>query len=451
MKHIDFSKYSFYFISILLLLGLSFSFGLYTAVYETNVFKIVKSFKVSLRQIRKDFSTFTHIHPSHFLQPAKYKGNGVTVNDVTANKDELIFMSGFFDGGNELRLIRRDGTIIAKWPVSFSKIFPDTSHLTNPPTTDWNIDIHGALALPDGSVVFNFEYAGLVKLDQFGNVVWVVARETHHSVVLAEDGGFWVAGSRHHPKGSDSPFPPFEPPFRENMIFKVSQNGKILSEISVPGIFYDNNLEALLTSNGKRFTLDRFSRIDEIVHLNKIQELSSDIASNFPMFEAGDLALSLRKYNLIMVMSPKTGKIKWWKIGPWIRQHDPEFTPDGKIIVFNNNTYRTAFGKQPNYQKSLITIPRVSNIIEFDPTNDTYKVIYGGNNEQRMLSVIRGKVEVTQNGGLLITEFEGGRVFETDNKGRIIWEYINRYDSDEVAEITEAKIYQSDYFGEIKW
>jgi len=46
----------------------------------------------------------------------------------------------------------------------------------------------------------------------------------------------------------------------------------------------------------------------------------------------------------------------------------------------------------------------------------------------------------------LITESEGGRVFEVDPEGRIVWEFINRYDSDEVAEITEARIYPESYF-----
>jgi hypothetical protein len=68
-----------------------------------------------------------------------------------------------------------------------------------------------------------------------------------------------------------------------------------------------------------------------------------------------------------------------------------------------------------------------------------------------MLSVIRGKHELTERGGLLITEFEGGRVFETDSDGRTIWQYVNRHDAEQVAEITEARIYQSDYFSVSDW
>ena len=129
------------------------------------------------------------IHPKNFLQPARYDGDGVTVNDVPGGREELILLSGFFEETNELRLIRRDGAIVARWPVRFSEIFRDTSYLQSPPATDWNVDTSGALALPDGSVVFNFTYAGLVKLDRCGEVVWTVVRPTHHSVERAEAGG----------------------------------------------------------------------------------------------------------------------------------------------------------------------------------------------------------------------------------------------------------------------
>jgi hypothetical protein len=65
--------------------------------------------------------------------------------------------------------------------------------------------------------------------------------------------------------------------------------------------------------------------------------------------------------------------------------------------------------------------------------------------------VIRGKVDLTDDGGFLITEFEAGRVFEVDEDGAIVWEYINRYDEENVAEITEARLYRGGYFKVADW
>ena len=87
-----------------------------------------------------------------------------------------------------------------------------------------------------------------------------------------------------------------------------------------------------------------------------------------------------------------------------------------------------------------------SNIIELDFASGEHRILYGGKKGQEFLSVISGKLEPTTNGGLLVAEFDGGRVFEADSTGHIIWEYVNRYDADEVAQITEVRIYPKSYF-----
>jgi hypothetical protein len=167
------------------------------------------------------------------------------------------------------------------------------------------------------------------------------------------------------------------------------------------------------------------------------------------MFGAGDLALSLREQNMVLVVDPDSGEIKWWKIGPWVRQHDPEFRKGGTIAVFNNNIYRSVF--KNGSQISDTPIPRVSNILEVNPETNEHRVIYGHGKGQELLSVLRGNHEPTRGGGFLITEFEGGRVFETDSQGRVIWEYINRYSDDEVLEVTGARIYPQSYFEVSDW
>lgn len=442
MKNIELAKILF--ISTLILI--IFSYGFVVGSYNVFPQKILKVIKDNVVQVYAERRTLTKAKPEGFLEPARYDGEGVTVNEVPGDRNELILLSGFFEESNELRLIRRDGTVVARWQVRFSEIFKDTSHLYRPPETDWNVDIHGALILPDGSVIFNFEYSGLVKLDRCGDVIWALSRETHHSVERAEGGGYWVPGRRHISSDSKSPFPPFRAPFNENILLKISEDGEILAEISVSKLFYDNGLEAILTANSIRFQGLGGPIGSEIVHLNKIVELTSDKDKKFPMFEAGDLAISLRDLNLIMVIDPDLGKVKWWRIGPWLRQHDPEFTSRGTIVVFNNNTFSADLAKY-----YTTTAPQVSNILEIDPATDNYEIIYGNRSGEEMLSITRGKLDLTPYGGVLITENESGRVFEMDNSGNIIWQYINRYNSDEIAQITEARMYPESYFQVSDW
>lgn len=443
MKNVDLSKVLFNCTGIIGLFVCGVVYGTFDLTPRTLLFSI----RDSVASVYYERNTLTGIQPDHFLQTARREGDGVTVNDVTGRRD-LVLLSGFFDGGNELRLIRRDGSVVARWPVSFSELFPDPGHVLDPPATDWNIDIHGALIEPDGSVVFNFEYAGLVKLTRCGEVAWTLPRMTHHSVERASSGGYWVPGRRLQSEEGETPFPPFQAPFVEDTLLRVSAEGEILNEISLPQVLYDNGLEALLTANGESFyswaAWDR-----EILHLNKIEELPARLAGDFPLFEAGDLALSIRQSNLVLVMNPESGKVKWWRVGPWLRQHDPEFRAGGTIVVFNNNVYKTAYPTAA--ERRPVEFERGSNIVEIDPASGEVKTLYGEEAGQEMLTIVRGKVELTPRGGLLVTEFEGGRVFETDAEGNLVWEYINRYSAEEVAEVTEARAYPASYFTVASW
>ena len=64
---------------------------------------------------------------------------------------------------------------------------------------------------------------------------------------------------------------------------------------------------------------------------------------------------------------------------------------------------------------------------------------------------IRGKQQPMPDGGVLITDNGNGRAFEVDGTGKMVWEYINRYDDKRVLEITQAESYPSDYFTVTDW
>lgn len=443
-KKIDISKIAFYCSIAVAIIFLSFGYGLYSGVNENGLFKAILNIKKQIKLVLTESSNL--VRPIHFLQPANYTGSGVTINKQTANQTDLVFLSGFFDGNNELRLISKSGDIINRWPVKFSEIFPTPNASQLNPSTDWNIDIHGAVALQDGSIVFNFEYGGIVKLNRCGKKLWSIPTQSHHSIEVSEKGGFWVPGRIISSGNNPSPYPPFAGLLKEDTIMKVTADGKIEKELSVAKLLYNNGFESLLTSTGEVFKSNK-QWDHEIVHLNKITELKSNIANDFPLFNTGDLLLSLRTYNMLLVLDPETLQIKWFKVGPWKRQHDPEFKAGGKITVFNNNIYLNSYFKG----KIKSNTPQISNIIEIDPVTNKHEVIYGGTENQKLLSIVRGKHEMKHNNGILITEFESGRALEVDSKGNIVWQYINRYSEKEVAELTEARSYPKSYFKVADW
>lgn len=446
------SKLAFISSVAILLCGLTFGIGLYSGVKRNAIYDLFRSIWSDVALVYGELGDIASaVEPIHFLQPSRQPGTGVTVND-RGNDGNLVLLSGFFGGGNEIRLLRRDGSLVARWPVSFSAHFPDVSYLKAPPLTDRNVDIHGVLIQPDGSVVFNFEYSGTVKLSRCGETVWTLAHSTHHSIEFAEGGGYWVPGRRYVSGAGTEDFPPFtrmntDQAIDDQLILRVTEDGVIAEQISVARILYDNGLEPVMTASGNSFKSNgNWDR--ELVHLNKIGELPSSLADAFQGFEAGDLVLSLRQYNLVLVVDPDDWRVKWHQTGPWRRQHDPEFNPNGTITVFNNNTYRLELGEGG---RSNPATPRVSNIMRVDPATGRTEVVYGERAGQEFQSVIRGKLDLTPEGGLLITEFEAGRVFEVDGQGRIVWEYINRYDAEQVLEMTEARLYATSYFTVEDW
>jgi hypothetical protein len=66
--------------------------------------------------------------------------------------------------------------------------------------------------------------------------------------------------------------------------------------------------------------------------------LSDELVPAFPEFRAGDLLFSFCTIHLVAVLGPEDITIKWWSHGPWRFQHNPDFTVNGKILVFSNNT-----------------------------------------------------------------------------------------------------------------
>jgi hypothetical protein len=63
-----------------------------------------------------------------------------------------------------------------------------------------------------------------------------------------------------------------------------------------------------------------------------------------------------------------------------------------------------------------------------------------------MFTSIRGKHQILPNGNILMVEFAAGRILEVDASGELVWEYVNRYDAETVAEVSQATRYSEQLF-----
>jgi hypothetical protein len=199
--------------------------------------------------------------------------------------------------------------------------------------------------------------------------------------------------------------------------------------ISLVKVIYDNGMERLLSQKlpGKK---NGFG--GDIFHLNDVEELSPEMAVEYPLFEAGDLVVSLRQIVLVLVLDPDTGKVKWHDNQSTIMQHDPDFIGDGWIGVFDNNRDLTKRG----------TMLGGSRIVGVRPHTGEQRVLYPTSGATPFYTEFSGKWQKQANGNMLITEARAGRVFEATPEGDTVWEWVKpRFDDSQVPEVLEGTRY----------
>ena len=265
-----------------------------------------------------------------------------------------------------------------------------------------------------------------------GEVVWRLDRRTHHSVTRDDDGNFWVCEARiiSDPAEAMSRCLGLVPPIIEDRALKVSPDGDVLDEFSLLDVVFASKFRSLFwttESGASRFTGDR-------LHMNDVEPLSAAMADTYPLFEAGDLVVSLRNLNLVLVVGAATREIKWSLGAPLIAQHDPDFIGDGWVSVFNNNRDDQA-GQ----------VLGGSQVLAFRPHTGETRTIYPGKRsrrERRFYTEVAGNAQQLPGGHWLITESTAGRVFEVDENGRTVWEWGQDPHGDgTVSEVLEARQY----------
>jgi Arylsulfotransferase (ASST) len=416
-------------LSILLL---AFASGVAVARFEVFPYGILAGAWNAALDWRENWRAYLRESPDQLIEPARFEGDGVT--DYVPEKASVgvTLIAGFWNGQHGFNLVDLDGTLLHKWRVSFNEIWPTASHLDDQPH-DWDAYIHGALLYPNGNIIFNFDYKGLVGIDNCGEVLWQLAEPTHHSIHEDDSGNLWV-GVRRRVAEPRADLPKLSMPFLEEFIVKLTPSGEILREISLIDVIVKSGYESILFADGHD-AVGRWGEKEGVeMHMNDIEVLGAAQADSFPLFEEGDIMVSIRNLNWIAIIDPDTELIKWSKIGPYLRQHDPDFLDDGKISVFDNRRDDAAGGALG-----------ASRILELDPITQKVSTLYESDTNNFFYTEALGKHQHLPNRNILIVEGVAGRAFEVTPEGEVVWSYINRWDEDEVAWIKEATRYPMHY------
>lgn len=416
--------------------ALAFACGLAVGVYRIFPYRQLQDLAFTARElIRYPKHTFG-IAPEKFLAVEPPPGGGVTRNVQGRAFPGLTLIAGFFDGSLGIRLIDMNGDVLNHRLISYNAIWPESPHLADQPR-DWDSELHGAMLMPDGDVIFTFQYGGLVRMDHCGGIRWKLPRQTHHVFTQDADGNLWVP-DRERRNETVTRYAKVPPPFEEDYIVKVSPDGRVLEEISILDLIFRSRLEGLLFANGAHDTDMIVPLSGDFTHLNDVDVLPAELAPAFPLFEAGDLLLSLRNLNLLMVIDPSSRQVKWTRTGPFLRQHDPDFLPNGRISVFDNR--RDGSGAR---------VFGGSRILAIDPRSAAGDVTtYGARPGQHFYTDTMGDHQPLENGNQLISESQKGHAFEIAPDGTVVWSWVNRWNDGSIGKITQATRYPAHYLGQ---
>ena len=393
----------------------------------TNKFRLFPSqyFDRAYGAYREYAKAHTEEDQTPFIFDSVRTGKKVTIYDQARSSDGNVFMTLLKDGQFGAVLVNREGKEMHTWRLSYSEVWPSAAHLEFQ-APDKRVAIHGALLYPNGDLLFNFDEGhfppggGLVRIDKCSRVQWSLAENTHHSVFRDDNGDVWVTSHVLH-RDDNNPFHFITAPYREDFILKLTDDGKVIERISVLETIYKSGLEGLMRFRN-RWVIEKNH---EPLHLNNVDVLPKEWAPRFPLFNAGDIMISMRNINSIAVLDKDSRLIKWWMSGAFSNQHDPDFLPNGNILLYDNRWERRKYGG--------------SRIIEFDPVSRRVVWQYVGDRANPFYSEVRGMQQPLENGNVLVTESEGGRAFEITRAGKVVWEYINALgEAGKVGLVTQA-------------
>ena len=321
------------------------------------------------------------------------------------------------------RIIDMSGQLVHEWRIDWFELWPDAQHLpkSDIPKTRPGTHIHGTALFPDGDIVFNFEQLGTVRMNACGEVLWKLPYRTHHSIFTDDDGNLWLSAQRTSTEVLPL-YPKHLPPVREPVVLQISPDGDVLQEISVMELLDKNGLRALLQMRADSIT--NIVRGDTL-HLNDVEIFSADMQEGF--FAHGDILISLRNINTVLVFDPDSLEIKFIKTGGFVRQHDPDFIDGNTVSLFdNNNIGPPGFGQQ-------------SRILLLNANSGELVTYFSGNESIPFYTDIMGKHQWLANGELLITDSKNGRAFQLDKNRKLVWEFINLLDDGRVGIVEEVQ------------
>jgi len=168
----------------------------------------------------------------------------------------------------------------------------------------------------------------------------------------------------------------------------------------------------------------------DLFHANSVKVLTEARAPKFPLFQGGQVLISLRSLNCLAVLDVGRRKVVWAALGPWRIQHDAEFLDNGHLLVFDNHGW-----------------DKGCRVIEYDPVTQAIPWVYSAADSDAFHAGFRGMKQCLPNGNVLIVDPDSRRLFEVTQGKELVWEFFCPLPQDQQAgtrAITGARRYNAD-------
>lgn len=312
--------------------------------------------------------------------------------------------------GESAYIIDRDGAVLHSWSVPYAELsggepkesIPDAERRLNWPR---------GIVLPDGDFIGMVSAQGhtpfglgMFRLDRDSNIKWVHLGSLHHDFDVAPDGRIFALDQEIKIQAPKE-FPELLGPIFDEGVIILSPEGEPIKRISLLEAFARSDYASIVEEHA-RINHDTWG---DYLHSNNLDIADSETAEVFDFVEVGDILLSLREIDTIAVLNPESEVITWAARGSWHRQHDPDFLPNGNIMLFDN---------KGDWRRGAR-----SRVIEYDPKTEAIVWQYPEDPESDFYSDVRAEQAVLPNGNVLANEFGRFNLLEITRDGEIVWAF----------------------------
>lgn len=307
----------------------------------------------------------------------------------------------------KVTLIDMEGKVLHSWRANLLELWPDADPMVQG-SAELQDFFYRSYLFENGNILAIFLGFGAVKIDKDSNVIWKYSGFTHHDIEVGPGGDIYLLTQSE----VDRAIGKKKRSNLENSITILNSEGTEKQSFTLRDAYRNSEF---------RWALERMAKKSDKFHANTIQYITEELAASTPIAEAGDLLVSTRDNDTLIVVDPKTETIQWSITGMWRRQHHPDLLDSGNILLFDNKGGDPKFG--------------ISRAIEIDPVAQRIVWMFQGSETNHLYSGTAGTCHRLKNGNTMIVESNNGRVLEVTLEGDIVWEFISPHRLGENGEL----------------